>query len=186
MTARSATIIDGPFAETKELIGGYTIIRVDSREEALEWARRFPNPAGEGNPAEVEVRQMFELDDFEPTNQSNVSGRSTRSIPPAVVCLHRRHTWLVNDGQAAIDFYQRAFSVPGLARPTWPMTGKRFMARCLDSSAKGRLFLHDEFPRWATAAVPNRRRQLEGASCTFHLDVSDADFGLETGPRRWR
>jgi hypothetical protein len=59
-------VIDGPFAETKELIAGYTMIQVRSREEALEWTRRFPNPAGEGVAAEIEVRQMFELDDFAP------------------------------------------------------------------------------------------------------------------------
>jgi len=61
------TVIDGPFAETKELIAGYTLIQVNSREEALDWARRFPNPTGEGTNAEIEVRQLFELDDFKPT-----------------------------------------------------------------------------------------------------------------------
>ena len=61
------TVIDGPFTETKELVGGYTIIRVDSPAEAVAWARRFPNPKGEGEPCEIEVRQMFELDDFEQT-----------------------------------------------------------------------------------------------------------------------
>lgn len=55
---------DGPFAETKELIAGYTLIQVKSREEALEWTRRFPNPAGEGGECEIEVRQLFELEDF--------------------------------------------------------------------------------------------------------------------------
>jgi hypothetical protein len=55
-------IVDGPFAETKELIAGYTIIQVKSREEAIEWARRFPNPHnGDG---EIEIRQLFELEDF--------------------------------------------------------------------------------------------------------------------------
>ena len=57
-------MIDGPFTETKEIIAGYTIIRVKSREEALEWARRFPNPRGEGAEAEIEVRPLFELEDF--------------------------------------------------------------------------------------------------------------------------
>ena len=56
------TVVDGPFAETKELVAGYTIINVKSREEALEWTRRFPNPHGED--AEIEVRPMFELEDF--------------------------------------------------------------------------------------------------------------------------
>lgn len=58
------TVIDGPFAETKELIAGYWLIQVKSREEAIEWARRAPNPHGEGNEAEIEIRQLFELDDF--------------------------------------------------------------------------------------------------------------------------
>ena len=61
------TIIDGPFTESKELIAGYTLIQAKSREEALEWSRRYPNPAGEGNDAEIEVRQLFELDDFAPS-----------------------------------------------------------------------------------------------------------------------
>ena len=55
-------IVDGPFAETKELIAGYTIIQVKSRAEALEWARRFPNPHKEDG--EIEIRQLFELEDF--------------------------------------------------------------------------------------------------------------------------
>src|SRR5687767_12086124 len=58
------SVIDGPFAETKELIAGYTIIQVKSREEAMEWARRFPNPAIGDKDGEIEVRQMFELEDF--------------------------------------------------------------------------------------------------------------------------
>ena len=57
------TLVDGPFAEAKELIAGYTIIQVSSREEALEWTRRFPNPGAQDG--EIEVRQLFELDDFE-------------------------------------------------------------------------------------------------------------------------
>jgi hypothetical protein len=58
------TVSDGPFAETKELIAGYTIIQVRSREEALAWTKRFPNPAGEGKDAEIAVRQLLELEDF--------------------------------------------------------------------------------------------------------------------------
>jgi len=60
------TVIDGPFAEAKELIAGYTLIQVRSREEALEWARRFPAPFGEFADGEIEVRQLYELDDFKP------------------------------------------------------------------------------------------------------------------------
>ena len=58
------TVIDGPFTETKELIAGYWLIQVKSREEAIEWARRCPDPMGEGGEAEIEVRQVFETTDF--------------------------------------------------------------------------------------------------------------------------
>ena len=60
--------VDGPFAETKELIAGYTIIQVKSREEAVEWTKRFPNPSGDGKQGEIEVRQLFELEDFGPSD----------------------------------------------------------------------------------------------------------------------
>jgi hypothetical protein len=61
------SVIDGPFGETKELIAGYTLIQVRSRDEAMEWARRFPAPMGELADGEIEVRQLFELSDFEPS-----------------------------------------------------------------------------------------------------------------------
>jgi hypothetical protein len=56
------TVTDGPFTEAKELVAGYTLIQVKSREEALEWARRFPNPGL--TDGEIEVRQLYELEDF--------------------------------------------------------------------------------------------------------------------------
>ena len=59
------TFIDGPFTETKELVAGYTIIKAKSRQEAIEWTKRFPNPGNEDG--EIEVRQMFELEDFGPS-----------------------------------------------------------------------------------------------------------------------
>ncbi|QPF71511.1 YciI family protein [Roseateles sp. DAIF2] len=59
-------VVDGPFAETKELIAGYTLIQVRSREEAMEWARRFPAPFGkQGSGGEIELRQLYEVEDFE-------------------------------------------------------------------------------------------------------------------------
>ena len=58
------TVSDGPFAETKELIAGYTIIKAESPEEALEWSKRFPNPVGPNKKAQIEVRRLFELEDF--------------------------------------------------------------------------------------------------------------------------
>jgi hypothetical protein len=61
-TATSSTVVDGPFTETKELIAGFWILQVGSRDEAIEWARRVPNP--DGNDFELEVRQVFEVEDF--------------------------------------------------------------------------------------------------------------------------
>ena len=61
------TFVDGPFTESKELIAGYTLIEAKSREEALEWTRRFPNPAHHNREGEIEVRPLFTLDDFEPS-----------------------------------------------------------------------------------------------------------------------
>ena len=62
------SVVEGPFTETQELIAGYTLIQVRSREEAMEWARRFPAPMGDGVDAEIEVRQLFEIDDFAPSD----------------------------------------------------------------------------------------------------------------------
>lgn len=56
-------IVDGPFAESKELIAGYTLIQVRSAEEALEWSRRFPSPFP-GHACQIEVRQVFEVEEF--------------------------------------------------------------------------------------------------------------------------
>jgi hypothetical protein len=57
------TVIDGPFAETKELIAGFWIFQVKSRAEAIEWVKRCPNPFPEGE-SEIEIRQVFEAEDF--------------------------------------------------------------------------------------------------------------------------
>jgi len=61
------SVVDGPFAETKELVAGFTVINVKSREEALAWTKRFPNPSIDGGEAEIEVRQYFELEDLPQT-----------------------------------------------------------------------------------------------------------------------
>jgi hypothetical protein len=58
------TVVDGPFAETKELIAGYWIWQVRSKEEAIEWVKRCPNPAIDGKEGEIEIRQVFEAEDF--------------------------------------------------------------------------------------------------------------------------
>ena len=59
------TVIDGPFTETKELIAGFWLIQVKSREEAIEWVKRIPNPMP-GTEPEIEIRQVFDPEDFGP------------------------------------------------------------------------------------------------------------------------
>jgi hypothetical protein len=59
----SRTVIDGPFAEAKELIAGFWIIQAKSLDEAIEWMKRAPAPF-EGGPSEIEIRQIFDADDF--------------------------------------------------------------------------------------------------------------------------
>lgn len=57
-------VVDGPFPYSPDLTAGYWILNVKSKQEAVDWALRAPNPAGEGGEAEIEIRQFFELEDF--------------------------------------------------------------------------------------------------------------------------
>ena len=59
-------VIDGPFTESKELIAGFWLMQARSLEECVEWVKRCPNPAGEGKETEIEIRQVFEHEDFGP------------------------------------------------------------------------------------------------------------------------
>jgi len=59
------TVIDGPFAETKELIAGFWLLQAKSKEEVIEWVKRCPNPSP-GQESEIEIRQVFEAEDFGP------------------------------------------------------------------------------------------------------------------------
>jgi len=70
-------VTDGPFAETKELIAGFWIIQVKSRQEAIEWAKRSPNPHP-GEECEIEVRQVFEAEDFGPNLTPEVKQQEER------------------------------------------------------------------------------------------------------------
>jgi len=61
-SASGTTVVDGPFAETKELIAGFWLLQVKSKEEAIEWIKRVPNP--DKQESEIEIRQVFEAEDF--------------------------------------------------------------------------------------------------------------------------
>ena len=65
-SGKKRTVIDGPFAETKELVAGFWLWQVKSKEEAIEWVKRIPNPMPGSTETEVEIRQVFETDDFGP------------------------------------------------------------------------------------------------------------------------
>ncbi len=69
------SVIDGPFAETKELVAGYTLIQTRTRDEAIEWSKRYPNPIGEGVACHIEVRQLHELEDFDGKVQPDTKER---------------------------------------------------------------------------------------------------------------
>ena len=72
------SVIDGPFAETKELVAGFWIIQVKSKEEAIEWVKRCPNPM-EGE-SEIEIRQIFEPDDFGAAFSEDLRERERRLL----------------------------------------------------------------------------------------------------------
>jgi hypothetical protein len=70
ISGNSRTVVDGPFAETKELVAGFWLWQVSSREEAIEWAKRCP-PPHEGE-CEIEIRQVFEMEDLSPAMSERV------------------------------------------------------------------------------------------------------------------
>ncbi len=71
------TVIDGPFAETKELVAGYWILQCKSLAEAIEWIKRCPNPHNEES--EIEIRQLFELEDFGDQRGGRASPQARRT-----------------------------------------------------------------------------------------------------------
>jgi len=71
------TVIDGPFSETKELVAGFWLIQVKSKEEAIEWIKRCPNPHP-GEESEIEIRQVFEAEDFGPALSPEVREQEER------------------------------------------------------------------------------------------------------------
>lgn len=76
------TVIDGPFAETKELIAGYWLWQVKSKEEAIEWVKRCPNPHCEDS--EIEIRQIFEPEDFGPALAPEIKAQEEALRQPAL------------------------------------------------------------------------------------------------------
>lgn len=168
-----SSVVDGPFAETKELIAGYTIIQVKSRDEAIALSKHFPNPSVDGKSGEIEVRQFFELEDFEQGEaiarfcEMDAALKSpVKKIPEG---MHTVTPHLVCAGAAdAIGFYKKAFNATEVSRVPGPQ-GKLMhaMIRIGDSS----VMLVDEFPEMGALGP----KALNGSPVTTHLYVEDVD-----------
>src|SRR5438034_4721660 len=102
-SGQKRTVVDGPFAETKELIAGYTIIQVKSKEEAMEWARRFPNPALNGQEGEIEVRQLFELDDFGRSEEHTSELQSHSDLVCRLLLEKKKPRWAIPTARTRCD-----------------------------------------------------------------------------------
>jgi uncharacterized glyoxalase superfamily protein PhnB len=130
-SGKSRQVIDGPFTETKELVAGFWIWKLNSLQEAIEWAKRCPNPTGEAG--EIEIRQVFEAEDFgaeftpelreqEEKLRAQIEaqqgkGKGVNPVPDA----HGAIPYLVVKGAAdAIAFYQRVFDAQVVARINTP------------------------------------------------------------------
>jgi uncharacterized glyoxalase superfamily protein PhnB len=128
-SGQKRTVIDGPFAETKELIAGFWIWQVKSKDEAIEWVKRCPNPTGEES--EIEIRQVFELDDFGPEltpelraqeervfaqSRSPAAGGQPGAVPPVPEPRGAIPYLIVKGASDAIGFYQRVFGAEVVMR----------------------------------------------------------------------
>ncbi len=82
------TVIDGPFSETKELIAGFWLWQVKSKEEAIEWVKRCPNPMP-GTEPEIEIRQVFEAADFAPSDPTGELRKKEQQLRETVESRRR-------------------------------------------------------------------------------------------------
>lgn len=143
------SVIDGPFAETKELVAGFWIWQVKSREEAIEWAKRCPTPMGENS--EIELRQIFEAEDFgaEYTPELRAQEDRLRAELAAVEPVPESRgaiPYLVIRGAAdAIGFYQQVLGASVVFRLDAP-DGKVMHAEL--SVGPARFMLTEERPEY--------------------------------------
>ncbi len=166
------TVVDGPFAESKELIAGYTLINVASADEARAWTQRFPNPTLDDSATHIEVRRLFELEDFAPGpgidahHQLNRRQKDIESVPAGMTSVTPH---LVCEGAAdAIDFYKTAFDAIEEARLPGP-DGRLMHAQIrIGNSA---VMLADAFAECASLGP----KALKGSPVCIHLYVADAD-----------
>lgn len=148
-------VTDGPFTESKEVIGGLAILQANSKQEAVELARQFLQVAGDG---ECELRQLFEGD-----QKKCAQGAAKHSVTPYLI---------ISGAARAIDFYQRAFGATEIARLPGP-NGKLMHAEIKigDSS----IMLADECLEMGDPSP----QTLKGSSVSLYVYVEDVDAVFE-------
>jgi uncharacterized glyoxalase superfamily protein PhnB len=196
LSGKQRTVVDGPFAETKELVAGFWLWQVKSREEAIEWARRCPNPTGEAG--EIEIRQVFETEDFgaeltpelraqEDRLRNELAVRTVDPVPPSQGAIPYL---VIRDAAAAIGFYERVFGASVVFRLDTP-DGKPMHAELKIGPA--RFMLTEERPDYQAlggtgssviAYVPDvdatmARALVEGS--TLGMPVEDQFWGDRSG-----
>jgi uncharacterized glyoxalase superfamily protein PhnB len=174
------TVVDGPFAESKELIAGYWVWQVRSKEEALEWVKRCPNPMdGE---SQIEIRQLFEAEDFgeeftpelreqEERLRAQIASQATdsKSKVEPVPAARGATPYLVVKGAAdAIAYYQRTFGAELLFRMDTP-DGKVMHAELAVGPA--RFMLTEEQPQYGALSP----KTLGGSASTAIVHVPNVD-----------
>jgi uncharacterized glyoxalase superfamily protein PhnB len=178
------TVVDGPFPETKELIAGFWLWQVKSKAEAIEWVKRCPNPL-EGD-AEIEIRQVFEAEDFgeeftpelreqEERLRSQIASKAAASSTAKVVSVPESRgatPYLVVKGAAdAIAFYERVFGAGLLFRLNDPSGG---VMHAELQVGPARFMLTEERPEYGSLSPQTVGGS--GSSATIYVPDADAVF----------
>ncbi len=158
-------VTDGPFIETKEVLGGYWMIKVNSKEEAIEWASRCPGSENEV----IELRQVQEMSDFPADVQKAAAGFPMPNVKPVPDGMHTVTPHLICAGAAdAIEFYKKAFNAVEEGRLPGPQGRLMHAMVRIEGSA---VMLVDEMPEWGAFGP----KSLKGSPVTIHLYVEDVD-----------
>jgi len=182
-SGKKRTVVDGPFAETKELIAGFWIWKVRSKEEAIEWVKRCPNPM-EGD-SQIEIRQVFEAEDFgaeftpelreqeerlraQIASQSAAAGAGKPKVEPVPAPDGATPYLIIRDAADAIAYYRKAFGAEQVVRMDAP-DGKVMHAEM--KVGRARFMLTEERPQYHALSP----QSLGGSASTAVVHVPDVD-----------
>lgn len=163
------TVIDGPFAETKELVAGFWLIQVDSLQEAIDWMKRVPNP--DNAESEIEIRQVFEAEDF--GEEFTPEARELEDRQRARMALKEVNPYLVFDGNCkeAFTLYERLLGgeietmMPHRGTPAEEHVPNEWKDKIMHASLK-----LGEYRLMASDAPPDRSERPKG----FYVNLSIA------------